>query len=239
MPATTVDEAVRRTSESTRPPRDTRSRLATAAGALPGAAIAVGLGAVAALRRAKPVHPVGRVGAGELEVTSPRPEFRVPLLATRDTHRCTVRFSRTIGLPAPLPDVEGLAVRLEEPMADLLFASTGTGTLTRFVLEVRRPDQHGAQTTFLPVATDSGALLLRMTPLDQSDPPLMWELSAAHVGAEWKPVGVLRVAWGTDKPMRFDPVENVLPGTRQYPLVRVLREPSYLLARRAVRVPRT
>jgi hypothetical protein len=194
---------------------------------------------VAAVRRAKPVHPSGRVGTAELEVTSPRPEFGVPLLAQRGSHACTARWSRTVGLPSSLPDIEGLAVRLDEPTADVLFASTGIGRLGRFVLEARQAGEHGPQTTFLPVSTRSGSLLLRVTPLDQADPPTRWELSAAHVGSEWRPVGVLRVAWGVDQPMRFDPVANVLPGTHQYPLVQVLREPAYLVARRLVPRPRT
>jgi hypothetical protein len=239
MPSTRVAEAVHRTSESTAEPRDTRSRLLAAAGAVPGAAIGVALGALAAVRRTKPVHPAGRVGTGVLDVTSPRPEFDVPLLATAGSHKCTARFSRTVGLPPALPDIEGLALRLDDLEADMLFASTGTGRLTRFVITVRQADDHGTQTTFLPVATGSGSLLLRLTPFDQSDPPVGWELSAAHAGSEWKPVGVLRVTWGADQPMRFDPVENVLPGTRQYRLVQVLREPAYLLSRRAVRRPRT
>lgn len=239
MPSTTVDEAVRRTSGSTTEPRDARSRLLAAAGTAPGAAIGLALGALAAVRRTKPVHPAGRVGTAELEVTSPRPEFGVPVLATAGTHTCTARSSRTVGLPKSWPDIEGLALRLDDLRADLLFASTGVGRFTRFVIEARQADDHGPQTTFLPVATSSGSLLLRMTPLDQSDPPNTWELSAAHAGSEWKPVGVLRVTWGVDQPMRFDPVENVLPGTRQYPLVQVLREPAYLLSRRAVASPRT
>ena len=49
--------------------------------------------------------------------------------------------------------------------------------------------------------------------------------------AELEDVGALTVAWGPDMPMRFDPVEHQLPGTRQYPVVTTLREPAYRLAR--------
>jgi hypothetical protein len=235
---TTVEDAVRGTDQARSDRRDAGSRLAAAAGALPGAAIGAALGALAAVRRNKPVHPAGRVGTAELEVTTPRPEFGVPLLATRGTHACTARFSRTVGLPPSWPDIEGLAVRFEDPAADVLFASTGTGRIGRFVIEARSADSHGPQTTFLPVSTRSGSLLLRMTPLDQADPPVRWELSAAHAGSDWRPAGVLRVTWGDDQPLRFDPVENVLPGTAQYPIVQVLREPAYAIARRLVRRPR-
>ena len=236
---TTVEDAVQGTDQPRSDRRDPGSRLAAAAGTLPGAAIGAALGALAAVRRTKPVHPAGRVGAAELEVTTPRPEFGVPLIATSGSHACTARFSRTVGLPPSWPDIEGLAVRFEDPTADVLFASTGTGRIGRFVIEARPADSHGPQTTFLPVSTQSGSLLLRMSPLDQADPPVRWELSAAHAGSQWRPAGVLQVTWGDDEPLRFDPVKNALPGTSQYPLVQVLREPAYALARRLVRRPRS
>jgi hypothetical protein len=44
-------------------------------------------------------------------------------------------------------------------------------------------------------------------------------------------LATLTVTWGPDEAVRFDPVLNVLPGTAQYPLVRVLREPAYARAR--------
>lgn len=238
-PTGSVSETVRRTARSTRQPGSGGARLLAMAGALPGAAIGVGLGAVAALRGNKPVHPAGRVGTGHLEVTSPRPEFGVPLLASAGRHACIARFSRTLGLPASWPDVEGLALRVDDAGADILLASTGVGRLGRFVFEARSADKHGTLTTYLPVASPSGSLLLRATPLDQEDPPVEWEFSAAHAGSPWLPFGLLRVTWGDDRPVRFDPVENVLPGTRQYPLVSVLREPAYLISRRLVPRPRS
>lgn len=243
MPPSTAigptDDTARRTSHATAEPGGAGSRLLAAAGAVPGAAIAVALGALAAVRRNKPVHPAGRVGTGELEITSPRPELGVPLLATQGTHACIARFSRTVGLPPSWPDVEGLALRIDDAGADVLLASTGVGRLGRFVFQARPADRHGPLTTYLPVSTRAGSLLLRATPLDQADPPHAWEVAAAHVGSQWRPLGVLRLTWGGDRPIRFDPVENVLPGTRQYALVSVLREPAYLVARRLVTRPRS
>jgi hypothetical protein len=233
----TAPETARRTSRSVEP-GGAGSRLLTAAGLLPGAAIGLGLGAVAALRRNKPVHPAGRVGTGELEVTTPVPEHGVPLLASRGTHACIARFSRTIGLPPPWPDVEGLALRIDDQGADVLLASTGVGRLGRFVFEARSGHRHGSLTTYLPVSTRSGSLLVRADPLDQADPPVEWGLSVAHLGSDWRPIGTLRITWGVDRPIRFDPVENMLPGTWQYPVVSTLREPAYAIARRLVARPR-
>jgi hypothetical protein len=211
---------------------DPLARLQAAAGAVPGALLGAVFGLTAAVRRTKPLHPLGRTGSGVLEVTSPQRRLGIPLLEARGHHRCTVRWSRSVGLPAPLPDIEGLAVRLDAG-GDLLFSATGTGTLSRFVLLPRLPGRHGPQSTLLPVRTDAGSLLLKVTPLDDEEPPTRWELAVAGARSEWRAVGVLEVVWGDgDQPLRFDPVAHQLPGTSQYPLVTTLREPAYAAARR-------
>ena len=211
--------------------RSSRPRMQAVAGAVPGALLGAVFGAAAAVRRTKPLHPRGRVGSGVLEVTSTRPALGVPLLATTGEHRCTVRWSRSVGLPAPLPDVEGFAVRFADPAADILFSATGTGRIGRFLLAPRLAGRHGPQGTLLPVATDAGSLLLMVTPLDDAEPPTRWELAVAQGGSDWAAVGTFRVEWGDDQPLRFDPVEHQLPGTSQYPLVATLREPAYAAAR--------
>lgn len=219
-------------------PPNAAGRLAAVAGAAPGAVLGAVFGAAALVRRTKPLHPRGRVGEATLQITSPQPDLEVPLLAARRTHRCTVRWSRAMGLPEPWPDVEGFAIRFEEPTADLLFASTGTGAVTRFLLVPRSAGTHGPQTTLLPVASAAGtSLVFRLTPASVTDPdeelPRRFDLAVATSGSVWRPVGTLEVAWGPDRSMRFDPVEHQLPGTAQYPVVRFLREPAYLMARLA------
>lgn len=224
------------------PQRPLRPAVATAAGALPGAALAATLGAVAVLRRTKPLHPVGRVGQGVLDVTSPRPALGVPLFASQGERPCLVRWSRAMGLPRPLPDFEGLALRFEDPTSDVLLASTGTGAVGRHLLVLRRPGHHGAQSTLLPVATKAGPLLLRADPVDEpaegadgAELPTRFDVALALGSSDWDHVGSLRVTWGDDRPQRFDPVEHQLPGTEQYPVVRSLREPAYAVARLAAR----
>jgi hypothetical protein len=212
---------------------------AEAAGALPGVVLGGLFGVVAKVRRDKPLHPRGQVGDGVLRVTDPVPWLGIPLLAAEVRRPCVARWSRAAGLPAPLPDVEGLALRIDDPDAaagaDLLFSSTGTGSVTRFVLAPRLPRSHGPQSTLLPVASRMGAVVFLVTPTDDHDPPRRFDLSIAHGGSSWMKVAVVEVdSWGPDRPTRFDPVRNLLPGTEQYPFVRGLREPSYLFARRAV-----
>ena len=213
------------------------SRLGAVAGAAPGALLGAVFGAAALVRRTKPLHPQGRVGEASLEITAPQPDLGVPLLSSTGTHPCVARWSRAIGLPSPMPDFEGLAIRFEEPKADLLFASTGTGPFSRFLLVPRPAGSHGAQTTLLPVSSASGtSLVFRVTPAagasPDEEPPRRFDLAVATSGSIWRSVGVLEVVWGPDRPMRFDPVENLLPGTEQYPIVRTLREPAYFMARR-------
>ncbi len=206
----------------------------SAAAAVPGAALGAAFGLAALVRRTKPLHPRGNVGTGVLDVTAPLPELGVPLLAGEGSHTCLVRWSRSLGLPKPLPDVEGFAIRFDEPTADVLFAGTGTGRLSRFVFAPRTPGRHGPQTTILPVPSAQGPLLLRVTPQAATgEPPSRYDVAVAADGPEWRSVGVLNCVWGPDRPLRFDPVENALPGTGQYPVVRMLREPAYVLARRA------
>lgn len=210
--------------------------LPTAVGSVLGGLLGAGFGVAAWVRRNKPLHPAGAVGRAHLEVTHPRPELGVPLLAQAGDHECLVRWSRSAGVPSPLPDVEGLALRIldggDGAPADLLFASSGEGTVTRYTLVPRLPRSHGPLSTLLPVAGGAGALLFLVEPLDEEDPPETWRLSAAGAGSDWRAVATVRASWGPDEPVRFDPVENLLPGTRQYPLVRLLREPAYAMARR-------
>ena len=214
------------------------SRLA-AARALPGAAAGAALGAAfglaARVRRNKPIHPAGSVGSAVLEVTSPAPHLGLPLFADPGRHSCLVRWSRSAGVPSPLPDVEGLALRVRDAgggrPADLLFASSGEGPLTRYVPSLRPPRGHGPLSTLLPVVGATGSLMFLVVPLGDEDPPVRWQLSVAEAGSPWRTVAALSVTWGPDEPVRFDPVANELPGTRQYPLVGTLREPAYLMAR--------
>lgn len=214
------------------------ARAAAVVALVPGVAIGAGFGLVAKVRRTKPLHPIGVAGIGSLQVTAPDPSLGVPLLARTGTHSCLVRWSRSAGLPAPLPDVEGLAIRVQdsegaEP-ADLLFASTGLGSVRRFVLAPRRPDAHGPASTILPVASAAGPLLFAVEPVESTDePPDTWDLAVAVGRGAWRTVGRLTAVWGHDRPTRFDPIQHQLPGTRQYPVVQVLREPAYFFARRA------
>lgn len=210
--------------------------VAGAAGTALGAAFAV----TATIRRSKPLHPVGTVGSGVLTVEPAASSSGTPLLDRPGEHECLVRASYAVGTGPEGPDIEGFALRVRHGdgtggLTDILFASTGVGPVTRYLLTVRSPGHHAPQTTLLPVRADGHPLQLRLDPLDQASQPwpTRYVLSWAWGTESWHRCGALDVSWhgGGDPPARFDPVANPVPGTRQYPVVAALREPSYLFSR--------
>src|SRR4051812_1617930 len=121
-----------------------------------GRVVAVPLGALARRRRGKPMHPRGAVFEGLLERHGSRPPTGVPWLDATATDRVVVRLSRGAGLPAPWPDLLGLAIRLSgrEPV-DLLLTSAGSGPLTRLV-PVPRTDAAAGYSSIMAYRSDAG-----------------------------------------------------------------------------------
>src|SRR4051794_35292637 len=136
-------------------PRRAGSVLLMSAAAGGGALLASATGAVAALRRAcKPLHPRGEILPGRIyrrgwDATTST--TGVAWLDEPGEDDVDVRRSRAIGLPGWLPDVQGLAVRVrsQDGEADLLFATTGMGRVSRFVLSPTRRAQRRPMTTLL------------------------------------------------------------------------------------------
>ena len=169
----------------------------------------------------KALHPRGRVAEATMTITGGTP-LGVPLLDEPGEHPCLVRLSRATGVPAPLPDVLGLAVRVDE--ADLLFASTGSGRLGRHLLVPRREHRDGTLATLLPLKSAQGPVELALEP-----GPAGYSLLVASPGGTWQERGRLDIGLpGPDDPsLRFDPVGRTPTGLRQYDAVRRLRAPSY------------
>lgn len=231
---------------STDSPNPVDVAIRAAAGAV-GAALGAVFAVTARLRRDKPLHPEGSVARATLTIFPATTPSGVRLLDEPGEHACVVRASHAMGTGPESSDIEGFALRVlpgerHTGAVDILFASTGSGPLTRFALTLRRPGVHGTQTTLLPVRASGHPLVLRLEPLDRMPPedvgrvgwwPSRYELSWAHGRDPWQYCGELVVDWvsTTDAPERFDPIANPLTGTSQYPVVRHLREPSYDWAR--------
>ncbi|MEO5665819.1 MAG: hypothetical protein ABIR39_21330 [Nocardioides sp.] len=191
---------------------------------------------IAARPATKPLHPRGSVVQGTLHRFGTQGLTGAGWLDRSGEDLALVRQSRAIGLPPPVPDIHGLAIRVPTEggrHGDLLFASTGLGRLTRFTLTAARSPLRRPLTTLLPYRTPVGAVLLSAVFRDQSRVELAWAIRSGV----WHPFADLSLHTDpsdeADIPVSFDPVRNVLPGLEPYDWVRRLREPSYATARQS------
>lgn len=105
-----------------------------------GTLAAATFGLASRARGKKSLHPEGVVHEATLTVTgAAAAPAGVPLLSDPREHAAIVRFSRGAGLPAALPDVLGLALRLPDVHGpgghqDLLLATSGNGPLVHHLL---------------------------------------------------------------------------------------------------------
>ena len=220
--------------------------------AVAGRLFADAFGLLQRCRHPRPVHPHGVALQGTLRfLTGSAPTglavFDQPAAAELPV---TARASRSLGVPAPLPDVIGLAIRLGVPdsPADILLASTGFGVPSRFWLALQRSPSRARLTTLFPYRSTRGPVLLAARTIEPEDLPTepsalaaalertTWRLrlySATPTG-RWHPFAILELGRAagspTDTADRYDPVRNPLPGSDWYPWARRVREPSYAKA---------
>ena len=220
--------------------RESAGLAAGAAGSLLGAAF----GAAGVLRRGKPLHPEGIVYDALIRRAGAPVEWRCRWLDEPGDDIGTARLSRAIGLPAPVPDIHGLAITFtgdDGERHDLLLATTGLGRWGRFVLVPRSDPCTCPYGSLFPYRSPRGLVLLAAAPLSTRSPPeppvaASFRLQAAGVAGSWYTFGTLELtapAGGlADDPLRFDPVVYPLPGLHWPVALERLREPAYAAARR-------
>lgn len=214
-----------------------RADLVNALASIAGAGLGVTFYLAGRVRPAsKPLHPRGKLVSGHLIRRGVTPATGVRWLDEQGVDDVLVRLSRATGLPTYLPDIHGLAVRTPVSPGrhgDLLFATTGTGRLTRFVLTAARSTEERPYTTLLPYRTPKGAVFLAALPQD----PGRLGLACASTAGEWRIFGELTLmeadAVDVDPVIAFDPMLNTIPGLEPYEWVRRLREGAYAGARRS------
>jgi hypothetical protein len=199
-----------------------------------GSALGAVFGTVAALRRARALHPRGTVTGATLRRV-PHPPTGVDWLDQPDDERVTVRLSRSAGLPAPLPDVLGLAIAVplgSDRRGDLLLSTAGRAPLLRHLLLPRRGALGSAYTCLVPYESSRGAVMLAALP----DGETGLRLAYARPRGPWQAFAELVLdlpATGPDDPaLDLDPVLNPLPGLRLPSALARLREPAYARSRR-------
>jgi hypothetical protein len=163
------------------------------AAAAAGPAFAAGFYALATLRRRRSLHPAGTGYEGWLRVPDEGPARPgVPLFQAGTTHPALLRFSRGAGLPEPLPDALGVAIKLPDAHGpgldqDLLLTSSTDRPLARRLLFPARSFVRGAFSTALPYDLGDDRVVLLLVPADsdaghRSARGALAELRAAAVG---------------------------------------------------------
>ena len=147
------------------------SRLRLWAAAAAGPAAAAGFYALTALRRRRSLHPTGVGYRGRLVVRDDDPgRPGVSLFQPGAAYPALLRFSRGAGLPEPLPDALGVAVKLPDahgPDADqdLLLTSSTDRPLLRRLLFPARSFLRGAFSTALPYDLGGEQVVLLLVPV--------------------------------------------------------------------------
>jgi len=224
-------------------PHPSKARVAGAIGAVLSDAFAVGQ----RLRHPRPIHPRGVVLSGHVRWLPDADPSGVAWIDRGSDGPVPVvaRVSRSIGLPASLPDIIGLALRVDTDgvAADIELASTGWTVPARFALLPHRRVERARFSTIFPYRGTYGPVLLgartrsgRPPATDPREPAdaddRAWSLTLGHATAfgAWHPFAVADLRLDADQDdagLRFDAVRRPLPGSRAYAWVRAARQPSY------------
>ena len=187
----------------------------------------------ASLRGSKPLHPKGVLLSATMNCVGAPEPTGVTWVDEPGQIPCQVRVSRAVGVPAALPDISGLALRWEyaEQRCDLLFAGTGLGMVSRFMLVPRRSLVDGPLTTLLPLQGPHGPLLFAIIPGESG-----LRMSYASLTGPWRQFAELVLGApvrpdDVDPDLRFRPIADTPVGLLQYDVVRRLRQRAYTGAR--------
>lgn len=171
------------------------------------------------LRGERVIHGRGRALAAQLVVPGGA-ATGAPLLDEPGAHRAVVRLSRSLGLPGPLPDVLGLAVRVLDAHGpgrhqDLLLDSALPAPLLRRVPFPGRDHAGAHYCSLLPYEVAGARLLLGARGLGGPARSLAdadgtaFALLVATARGPWREVAEVRTGAGLPAPqgqaLRFNP----------------------------------
>ena len=160
-----------------------------------GAVVDGALAAVAAVRRGKAVHPHGVVHRATLHVPGdPAAPRAAQLLRAPGDHAAIVRFSRSIGLPRPLPDLLGMAIRVPDAYGpgrhqDLLLVTSVDLPVAHHVFVPAGDVQQRVYSSSLPYRAGTERFLVGTLPRGD----MRFDLAVAAVNGRFRPVAALQV----------------------------------------------
>jgi hypothetical protein len=186
-----------------------------------GFAVALALAGVAAVRGGKAVHPHGAVYEAQLVVPGHGDALRDTELFGTPGHRpALVRFSRSLGLPRPLPDLLGMSVRVPDAYGtgrhqDFLMVTSVDAPVMHHLFVPARDVQQRPYSSSLPYRAGAetflvGALARPESPRFQGGDELERLAAAAATGALVFDLAVAGV-WGRFRPVAELRVEDPLP----------------------------
>jgi len=183
----------------------------------------------ARLRSAKAVHTVGTVVAADVVRHGLHPGTGVAWIDEAGVDRAVVRFSRGAGLPAPLPDVLGIAVRVSSPAGDpwdlLLASSADRWPARRFPL----PSAHWRRPTYSSISAFRTARGLLVVGSRWRDGRFL--LAVAEPRGPWRPFAELRLlddpSTAPEQVITYDPVLHPFPGLEMPVGWQHVREAAY------------
>ncbi|MDQ1635591.1 MAG: hypothetical protein QOJ32_2400 [Frankiaceae bacterium] len=188
--------------------------------------VADALGALARLRSGPAVHAVGTSYAATLEVIGAEASARalgLPFVDEPGQYSATVRLSRAAGLPAPAPDVLGLAIRVDpdgqaEPPQDLLLDSCWPGPVGRHLIRPARAVDSGWYGSLLAYRAGDAVIHLAARGEGAQHGPLNHDsatgcrfrlLYATPRAQEWTEWATLTVQHPVERPeLRFSPAND-------------------------------
>lgn len=206
-------------------------------------------------RDARPFHPRGVCFEGTVRATG-SPAF--PAFVSDRPRRVLVRLSKAAGLPSYVPDVLGLAIRVEhaygqERHQDLLLVTSGRWPGARHLLMPARGYDRRGYSSLLAYRHGNRLVLvgaryagprrarpLRLTDLGDSADGLRFVLLLAGLAGSWTPVaGVMlgrRLSDEASMRLRFDPW-NAAPSFRPVGPLNHLRAAAYRASRHSATSP--
>jgi hypothetical protein len=185
--------------------------------AVAGVAVGAVLALVAAARRGKAVHPHGEVYAARLVVGGvPAAPAAAQLLATAGEHPALMRFSRSLGLPRPLPDLLGMSIRVLDAYGrgrhqDFLLVSSADRPVLHHLFLPAADLQQRPYSSSLPYRAGTQRFIVGALPHAHSPRPAgETELERVRIAAA---TGRLRFQLAVAAPMeRFTPVAELHVG---------------------------
>lgn len=196
--------------------------------------VAAAFGAVGVIRGGRAIHTNGVVRAGTAEMVGSGQR-----LSDGPAAEVLVRFSRAVGLPARLPDINGMAIRFmaADGARDLLLARGGPGPLRRLL--VPGIDLAATYSTIASFDLGDGPVVVTAelvggrTTLDQLAGDDEREVRlVAHGDGRDQQLGRIRLgAHLPDADVRFDPLATG-PDVRPVGVVNALRPPAYRASQR-------